>query len=303
MMAALVVLGIFSFRRLSIDEYPDVSIPIVSIQTIYPGASPEAVEREVTRPIEEAINTIEGIDVVTSTSQEGVSVVVAEFDLDVDENIAAEDVRARLDKIRRTLPAEIEPPVIEKFDPSAKPIVSLGLFSELVPVRELTAYADEVLKPRLESAPGVASVEIVGGLQREIRVKLQPSRMEALGVSMEQVITALRTQNTETPAGRLERGNAEQIVRVRGRLAEPAEFGQIIVAVRGGAPIHLREIAQIEDASEEERSIAGVNGQRAVALDVRKTPGSNTVAVAEAAKAMVRELTDELPEGVTLQVV
>jgi hydrophobic/amphiphilic exporter-1 (mainly G- bacteria), HAE1 family len=303
LMAALVVLGLFSFRRLSIDEYPDVSIPIVSIQTVYAGASPEAVEREVTRPIEEAINTIEGIDQVTSTSQEGVSVVVAEFALDVDENIAAEDVRARLDKIRRTLPADIEPPVIEKFDPSAKPIVSLGLFSERMPVRELTGYADEVLKPRLEAAPGVASVEIVGGLQRVIRVQLQPARMEALGVSIEQVTAALRTQNTEIPAGRLERGNAEQIVRVRGRLAESADFGDIIVAVRGGTPIHLREIATIEDASEEERSIARVDGQRAVALDVRKTPGSNTVAVAEAVKAMVAELAGELPEGVTLQVV
>jgi hydrophobic/amphiphilic exporter-1 (mainly G- bacteria), HAE1 family len=303
LMAALVVLGIFSFRRLSIDEYPDVSIPIVSIRTAYPGASPEAVEREVTRPIEEAINTIEGIDLVTSTSQEGVSVVIAEFDLDADGNVAAEDVRARLDRIRRELPEESEAPVVEKFDPSAKPIVSLGLFSAEVPVRELTTHAEEVLKPRLEAVPGVASVESVGGLEREIRVELDPARMEALGVSTEQVMSALRAQNTEVPVGRLERGRAEQTVRVRGRLAEPGDFGEVVVVARGGTPVQLREIAGIADASEEERSLARVNGERAVALEVRKTPGANTVAVAEAAKAMVAGLRAELPAGVELRVV
>jgi hydrophobic/amphiphilic exporter-1 (mainly G- bacteria), HAE1 family len=303
LMAALVVLGLFSFRRLSIDEYPDVSIPIVSIRTGYPGASPEAVEREVTRAIEEAINTIEGIDLVTSTSQEGVSVVIAEFALDVDENIAAEDVRARLDRIRGELPAQTEPPVVEKFDPSAKPIVSLGLFSPEMPVRELTTYAEEVLKPRLEAVPGVASVESVGGLEREIRVELEPSRMEALGVSIEQVISALRAQNTEVPLGRLERGRTEQTVRVRGRMARPEDFGEIVVLERSGTPIHLREVAGIADASEEERSLARVNGERAVALEVRKTPGANTVSVAEAAKAMVAELSTELPAGVELRVV
>jgi hydrophobic/amphiphilic exporter-1 (mainly G- bacteria), HAE1 family len=303
LMAVLVVLGIFSFRRLSIDEYPDVSIPIVSVQTAYPGASPEAVEREVTRVIEEALNTIEGIDQLTSTSGEGVSMVVAEFDLDTDENVAAEDVRSRLDKIRRTLPAEIEAPVIEKFDPSSRPIVSLALFADDGDVRELTVYAEEVLKPRLESVPGVASVESVGGLQREIRVELDPVRMEALGVSMEQVIAALRAQNTEVPVGRLERGAAERSVRVRGRFVDPQDFGEVVVAVRGGAPIHLREVAGIEDASEEERSLARVDGQRAVALDVRKSPGANTVAVADAAREMVEELSAGLPEGVSLRVV
>jgi hydrophobic/amphiphilic exporter-1 (mainly G- bacteria), HAE1 family len=302
-MAALIVLGLFSFRRLSIDEYPDVSIPIVSIRTVHAGASPAAVEREVTRPIEEAISTIAGIDVITSTSQEGVSVVVAEFELSADENIAAEDVRARLDQIRAVLPSGSDPPMVEKFDPSARPIVSLAVMSPLVPVRELTTYADEVLKPRLEAAPGVATVEVVGGLRREIQVRLNPARLDALGVSIDQADAALRTQNTEVPAGRLQRESAEQVVRVRGRLAEPAQFGDIIVAVRGGTPIHLRDIADIVDTSEEERSIARVNGARAVALDVRKTPGSNTVAVAEAARAAVAELSGELPPGMTLQVV
>jgi hydrophobic/amphiphilic exporter-1 (mainly G- bacteria), HAE1 family len=302
-MAALVVLGIFSFRRLSVDEYPDVSIPIVSVQTAYPGASPEAVEYELTRPIEEAINTVEGVDLVTSTSLEGMSVVVAEFDLDVDQNVAAEDVRARLEKIRRTLPADAEPSVIEKFDPSARPIVSLALFSDRLPIGELTSLAEEALKPRIESVAGVASVEVVGGLRREIRVELHPARMEAVGVSMEQVLAALRSQNTEVPAGRLEHGNTEQVVRVRGRLAEPEEFGGVVVAVRGGAPIHLREIAEIRDGTEEERSVARVDGTRAVALDIRKTPGANTVAVAEAAMAMAGELAAELPDDVALRVV
>jgi hydrophobic/amphiphilic exporter-1 (mainly G- bacteria), HAE1 family len=303
LMAALVVLGLFSFRRLGIDEYPDVSIPIVSVRTAYPGAGPEAVEREVTRPIEEAIATVEGIELVTSTSRDGVSAVVAEFGLDVDRNAAAEDVRARLDAIRQTLPADAEPPVIAKFDPADRPIVSLGLSSATIPVRELTTYAEDVLKPRLEGAPGVASVEIVGGLRREVRVELQPARMEALGVSLEQVTAALRTQNTDVPAGRLERGNAEEAVRVRGRLAEPGDFGGLVVAVRAGTPVYLRDVARVEDAAQEARGVARVDGRRAVALDVRKTPGTNTVAVADAATAMVRELSHDLPRGAELRVV
>lgn len=302
-MAALVVLGLFSYGRLSIDEYPDVSIPIVSVQTVWAGASPEAVEREVSRPIEEALNTVEGIDKVTSSSLESVSLVVAEFDLDVDDAVAAEDVRAKLDKIRRDLPADIETPVVEKFDPSAKPIVSLALSSDGTPLRDLTRIAEDVVKPRIESVSGVASAEVVGGARREVHVEFLPERMEALGIGVADVMAALERQNLEVPAGSLTRGSVEELVRVMGRMETPEDFGRVIVAVRSGSPVYLGQVARIRDAVEEQRSVALVNGARSVALDIRKVSGSNTVAVAESAREAVAELAAEMPDGVELRIV
>lgn len=295
LMAALVVLGVFSYQRLSIDEYPDVSIPIVSVQTVYPGAGPEAVEREVSRTIEEALNTVEGIDRLTSTSLEGVSLVVAEFDLDVDDNVAAQDVRSKLDQIRRDLPLGIEPPVVEKFDPSAKPILSLALSSVSASLRELTSFGDEVVKPRLEGVAGVASAEVVGGTEQEVHVNLLPGPMEALGIGVADVRNALQRQNVEVPAGRLTRGDTEEMVRVLGRFARPEDFGRTIVAVRDGAPVYLDRIAVIEDATEEARSAALVDGVRSVGVDVRKVPGSNTVEVAERVREAIEALRGKLP--------
>ncbi len=302
-MAALIVLGLFSYQRLAIDEYPDVSIPIVSVQTIYPGAGPEAIEREVSRPIEEAVNTIEGIDRVTSTSLEGVSVVVAEFDLDTDDNVAAQDVRSKLDQIRRELPAEIDPPVVEKFDPAAKPIVSLALFAKERSVLELTTFAEDVVKPRLETLGGVASAEVVGGTEREIRVTLLPSRLQGLGLGVADVMTALRRENLEVPVGSLTRGDVEELVRVAGRMESPADFAHVIVAVRDGSSVRLGDVATVADTTEEVRSVALVNGARAVAIDVRKVSGSNTVAVAEAVREALDGLREEIPAGVELGVV
>jgi hydrophobic/amphiphilic exporter-1 (mainly G- bacteria), HAE1 family len=302
-MAALVVLGLFSYGRLNIDEYPDVSIPIVSIQTVYPGASPDAVEREVTRVVEEAINTIEGIDQITSMSLEGVSVVVAEFELDADHNVAAQDVRSKLDQIRRTLPLDIEPPVIEKFDPSAKPILSLALTSTSLAMREMTALADDVVKPALEGVGGVASVELVGGLEREVQVRLDPARMEGLGVGTSDVIGALQRQNLDVPAGRLERSERETLVRVQGRFERPEEFGDVIIAMRGGVPLRLREVADIVDGEQEARSLALLDGEVALGLDIRKVSGTNTVGVAEGVKETVHQIAAGLPDGVELRLV
>jgi hydrophobic/amphiphilic exporter-1 (mainly G- bacteria), HAE1 family len=302
-MAALMVLGLFSYSRLNIDEYPDVSIPIVSIQTVYPGASPDAVEGEVTKVIEEAINTIEGIDRVTSTSLEGVSVVVAEFELDVDNNVAAQDVRSKLDQIRRTLPLDIDPPVIEKFDPSAKPILSLALTSTSMARREMTGLADDVVKPALEAVGGVASVQLVGGVEREVQVRLDPARMEGLGIGTSDVIGALQRQNLDVPAGRLERSERETLVRVQGRFERPEEFGDVIIAVRGGVPLRLGEVADIVDGEQEARSLALLDGEMALGLDIRKVSGTNTVAVAEGVKDAVHEIAAALPDGVSLRLV
>ncbi|HYR10699.1 MAG TPA: efflux RND transporter permease subunit, partial [Longimicrobium sp.] len=303
MMFGLIVLGIFGFRRLPIDEFPDVDIPVVAVQTVYPGASPETIEREVTRRLEEAFNTTEGVDRITSNSLEGVSSIVVEFDLGRDGDLAAQDIRARIDQVRRNLPTEIEAPVVQKFDPSAQPILSLALSSGTLTVPELTTLADETIRRRLESVSGVGQVQIAGGLEREIRVNLLPERMQAVGVSAQDVMGALGRQNLEVPAGRVERGTGEQLVRVTGRITDPAQFNDVIVATRGGMTIRLADVARVEDATEEERSIAMVDDRRAVSLDVLKVSGANTVEVADGVKEAVAELEKTLPAGAQVTMV
>jgi HAE1 family hydrophobic/amphiphilic exporter-1 len=303
MMFGLIVLGIFGFRRLPIDEFPDVDIPVVAVQTVYPGASPETIEREVTRRLEEAFNTVEGVDRITSNSLEGVSSVVVEFDLDRDGDLASQDIRARIDQVRRELPTDIEAPVVQKFDPSAQPILSLALSSGTLTVPELTTLADETIRRRLESVSGVGQLQIAGGLEREIRVNLLPERMQAVGVSAQEVMGALQRQNLEVPAGRVERGTGEQLVRVTGRITDPAQFNDVIVASRGGMTVRLRDVARVEDATEEERSIAMVDDRRAVSLDVLKVSGANTVEVADGVKEAIAELESSLPQGAQLTIV
>ncbi|HEY0015659.1 MAG TPA: efflux RND transporter permease subunit [Longimicrobium sp.] len=303
MMFGLIVLGIFGFRRLPIDEFPDVDIPVVAVQTVYPGASPETIEREVTRRLEEAFNTTEGVDRITSNSLEGVSSVVVEFELERDGDLAAQDIRARIDQVRRDLPTEIEAPVVQKFDPSAQPILSLALSSGTLTVPELTTLADETIRRRLESVSGVGQVQIAGGLEREIRVNLLPERMQAVGVSAQDIMGALGRQNLEVPAGRVERGTGEQLVRVTGRITDPAQFNDVIVATRGGMTVRLSDVARVEDATEEERSLALVDDRRAVSLDVLKVSGANTVEVADGVKEAVAELEATLPQGAQLTMV
>jgi HAE1 family hydrophobic/amphiphilic exporter-1 len=303
MMFGLIVLGIFGFRRLPIDEFPNVDIPVVAVQTVYPGASPETIEREVTRRLEEAFNTVEGVDRITSNSLEGVSSIIVEFDLERNGDLAAQDVRARIDQVRRELPQDIEAPVVLKFDPAAQPILSLALSSGTMSVPELTTLADETIRRRLESVSGVGQVQIAGGLEREIRVNLLPERMQAVGVSAQEVLGALQRQNLEVPAGRVERGTGEQLVRVTGRITDPAQFNDVIVASRGGMTVRLRDVARVEDATEEERSIALVDDRRAVSLDVLKVSGANTVQVADGVKETIAELQGSLPAGAQLSVV
>ena len=303
MMIGLVVLGIFGFRQLAIDDMPEVDIPIVVVQTVYPGASPEVIEREVTRRMEEQFNPVEGVDRITSNSLEGVSLIIIEFDLDRNGDLAAQDIRSRLDLVRRELPADIEEPIVLKFDPNMQPIISLALSSDVLSAAELTSLADETVRRRLETVNGVGEVEVAGGLEREIRVFLDPGKMQALGISVTDITGALQRQNMEVPAGRLERGDREHLVRIAGRITDPAQFAEIIVANRNGQPVRLGQVARVEDGTEEERTLAFVNGERAVALDIRKISGANTVAVADGVMKALDELREELPAGTNIQVV
>lgn len=299
----LIVLGIFGFRRLPIDQFPQIDIPVVTVQTVYPGASSETIEREVTRRMEEAFNPVEGVDRITSVSLEGVSQVIVEFDLDRDVDVASQDIRSKIEAIRRDLPQDIDPPIVQKLDPSAQPILSLAVSSDAMPLVQLTSLADEAIRRRFESVNGVGEVRIAGGLEKEVRVFLLPGRLQALGVTVPEVIGALQRQNLELPAGRVEQGAGERLVRVAGRITDPREFNNVILTNRGGQPVRLRDVARVEEGTEEERSIALVNGQRAVSLDILKVGGANTVQVAEAVKEAVAELEQTLPRGVRLQVV
>src|SRR5690606_8798263 len=302
-MLGLLVLGYFSFRGLAIDQFPNVDIPVISVQTVYPGASPETVEREVTERLEETFNPVEGVDRITSTSLEGVSMVIVEFDLSRNVDLAAQDIRSRIETVRAQLPLDIETPVVTKVDPASEPSGSVAVSSTSLPLSELTSLADETIRTRLETVSGVGEVRLAGGQERDIRVFLLPDRLQSLGISVSEVMSALASQNLEVPAGRIERGATEQLVRVTGRITEPRQFEQVIVATRSGTPIRLADVARVEEGAEEERSIALVDGVRAVSLDILKITGANTVDVADGVLAELDELRAGLPPGTTLQVV
>ena len=302
-MAGLVVLGIFSFQRLPIDMFPNMDFPFVVVQTTYPGASPETVEREVTRRMEEAFNTVDGVKQINSVSLEGVSQVLVQFQLSRNGDQAAADVRAKIDQIRRNLPVDIDPPMVMKFDPGSQPILSLSISSPTIPAVELTRLADEDIRRKLESVSGVGQVQLSGGLARQIRVNIIPSKMQALGVSVADIMGALQRQNMEVPAGYVQRGTNEDLVRVLGRIKDPSEFNAIIVANRNGQPVRLSQVARTEDATEEERSLAYVDGNRAIAMDVLKISGANTVAVADGVNKALDELRTTLPKAADIRIV
>jgi HAE1 family hydrophobic/amphiphilic exporter-1 len=303
MMVALVVLGIVSYQRLAIDEYPDISYPVVIAQTTYPGASPEVMEREISRPVEEALNTVQGIREITSTSLEGSSLVRLQLELGVNVMEAQQDVVSKIARLRRTLPQEIDDPVVIRFDPNDRPIMTVAIQSRERPLRELTDLAEEVISNRIESVPGVGGVTVVGGADRQIRVQLDAPAMRAYGISPTQVMDALQRENQEVPAGRIYRGETERLVRVTGRVVEPRQFADIVVTVRDGAPIRLRDLATVVDGMADRRSAAFVDSTPAISIQVQKISGSNTVEVADGVRAEVAALSGVLPADVSISIV
>ena len=303
MMVALVVLGIFSFKELPIDLFPDVDMPVVTVQTLYPGVSPETVETEVTKRIEEAINPVEGVKHISSTSTEGVSIVITEFELGTDIHTAEQEVRSKVSALRRNFPTGVEDSVIQRLDPADLPIVSLSVVSPQLNPVELTSLTEKVIKRRLESIEGVGSLTIVGGQRREIQVYLDPERMKAYDLTVPDIVLALRRGNMEVPAGKVYNRSMEELVRIEGKLENPKLFQDLIIKNIRGVPIYLNEVARIEDGYEEQRTLALINGKRALALEVRKQSGSNTVDVAEAVIGALPALNSELPGQTKLSVV
>jgi HAE1 family hydrophobic/amphiphilic exporter-1 len=303
MMLALLTLGLASYRRLPIDMFPDVEIPVISVVTVYQGASPETVEREVSKRIEEAVNPIAGVRHIGSISREGVSQVWVEFELEVDPDQAAQDARAKVAAIRGELPLALEEPIIEKLDFGAFPVVSLAVRSKVLAPRELTTLVEKKVKRRIENVSGVGKVDLVSPAAREVQVELDPARLEALGLGVDEVVRGLQSENVDTPLGRLNREEVEVPLRVQGKARSAEELRSMVVAERAGRPVALGEVAEVRDGVEEPRSLAFVDGEPAVALDVLKQTGANTVGVVDAVKREAALLGRELPGGVKVELV
>jgi len=307
MMAALLVLGAFSYSRLPVEQFPDVTFPVVVVQTEYPGASPENVEDEVTRRVEESVNTISGIKTLSSRSYEGLSVVIIEFDLSIDAKLAAQDVREKIALIRSTFRDEIKEPKVSRFNPDDFPVVSVAVQSTSRSLRDLTTLADQVIKKRLENVGGVGQATLVGGVKREIKVYLNLEAMEAQKIGADQVIKALQSENQEIPAGSIVTASQEKIVQLRARLTGPQDFRNLIVARRGAegkkSAVTLGAIAEIEDGQQEEENAALVNGQRALSIDIIKAQGENTIQVVDGVRRAAKELQGFLPADVKVDIV
>ena len=289
-MLAFVVLGLFSYQRLALDQFPNIDVPTVVVSTDYPGASPEIVEAEVTKKIEEAVNTVAGIGTMYSRSYEGVSVVIIEFNLDVDGRKAADDVREKVSFIKPLLRDEVKDPRISRFDPAAQPVFNVAIMAgDATPApspQELTTWATQVLQKRLENVRGVGAVTVVGGVQRQINVWLRPAAMEAHGLSTEQVAATLRSENQELPLGAIRSREQERVVQINARLKTPQDFADIVVLRKpAGQLVRLRQVADVEDGPQELESLALYNGQRTVLLSVQKSQGENTIAVVDGLKA------------------
>ena len=310
MMVAFVVLGLFSYKRLRVDQFPDITFPVVVIQTDYPGAAPETIESDITRKVEEAVNTINGISALTSRSYEGTSVVIMEFDLTIDPAQAAQDVREKVALVKSKFRKEVKEPRVSRYDPADKPVFSVSVTNDdkiqARSFRELTTIADQLVKKRLENVRGVGSVSLVGGVKREIKIYLKPNEMEALGLGVDQVINALRNENQELPTGAIRSLENEKVVQIQGRIKNPQDFGRIIVTKRGGQAVLLSQVATIVDGQEEQESLALHNGQRTVALDILKAQGQNTIEVAngigDALIALEPQLKAQYP-GLKVQVI
>ena len=299
---SLTVVGLFSYKSLGVDLFPKIDLPTITVTVVNPGASPQEIETEITDKVEGAVNTISGIDELRSTSVEGVSQVFITFLLEKNPDIAAQEVRNKIDLILNDLPLTAEQPIVQKLDTDAAPVVRIAV-SAPRSLREVTDVADNRIKQEIESINGVGDVQIIGGRRREIQIWVDPDKLRAFNVTVAQVADAVRNQNMEVPGGRIEEGTRELTVRTMGRIVEPSEFNNLVVATQGTYAVKLSDVGYAEDGAEEPRTEARLNGQPAVTLVVSKQSGQNTVAIADAVKERLRDISKTLPPGFKMEVV
>jgi HAE1 family hydrophobic/amphiphilic exporter-1 len=302
-MLLFVVFGLVALVQLDTDEYPEIDAPVVVIAIPYPGASPDVVEREVIDPIEEVISGISGVDKMTSNSLDSFANIIVEFDFSKDPRLASQEVRDKISEIRNELPMEMEEPILTQFDPADRPIMSLTLSSPGLTGAELTRIADPDITRRLRAISGVASVDLIGAIERELVVEIRPRDLQATGVSVAQVVQALQSQNLASPVGRLAGQLDERTIRLKGRLDSPADFKQLVVSQSNGRIVRLGDLADVRDSTEEPRSFAAYDDESAVGIDILKSTGFSTTAVADQVRSRVTEIQQTLPAGVTLRVV
>jgi len=303
-MVALCVLGLFSYNALRVERMPDITVPFVFIQVNYPGSSPEGVENDITKPIEEVVNTVNGVKVIRSNTWEGRSETYIEFRLDTEMGRAVQDVRDKIALIRPNFPRDAKDPLILRGDfDNAQPVVSLAVTSSTRTLRELTTMTDQIIVKRFQNVPGVGQVVTSGGVARQVLINLKPAQMMSQGVGVDEVIRAVQAANTDVPAGRIVMGEAERQVRIEGKIKDVPGFGRIIVARRAKGPVYLDQVAEIVDGQKEADSLSRINGKPGLTINILKIQDANIVEVGRGTKKAAADLAKSLPSDVKLEVV
>lgn len=303
MMLCLLVLGLASWQRMGVEEFPDVDFPFVVVYTTYPGASPETIESEITQKLEEQINTISGLKQVISQSSEGLSTIIVEFNLDVSSTVAAQDIRDKISSVTAQFRDEIQDPIVERYDPTANAVMSIVFESKTLPLRDLSAYLDQKIVPQLRTVTGVGAVNLLGDAQRQIRIEINPQKLQSFAIGIDQVINTLKSENIEVPAGVLKQSSSELVVEIKSKIIHPQSFGDLIIATKNGTPIFLKQIATIEDSQADLESSAYLNGQTAVAIDILRSSDANVIQVVNATYKALTQIKKQLPTGTVAKVV
>jgi len=303
MMISLMVLGLASWKRMTVEEFPNVDFPFVVVTTQYAGASPEAVESDITKKLEDQINTISGIKQITSRSSEGFSMIVAEFNLDTSSALAAQDVRDKIAPVTAQFRDEIDTPIVQRYDPSSSPIMSVVFESNNMSLAQLSSYVDKRIVPQLKTVSGVGNVNLLGDAKRQIRIKILPEQLQSYGIGIDQVINTLKNENIEVPAGTLQQKNSELVVQIQSKVIHPLAFGDLVIANKNGSPIFLKQVATIEDTQAELQSSAFYNGRTAVSVDILKSSDANVIQVVDKTYQTLEKLKIQMPAGLNYKVV
>ncbi|AGQ07863.1 Cation/multidrug efflux pump [Acinetobacter baumannii BJAB0715] len=297
------VLGLASWKRMTVEEFPNIDFPFVVVTTQYAGASPEAVESDITKKLEDQINTISGIKQITSRSSEGLSMVIAEFNLDTSSAIAAQDVRDKIAPVIAQFRDEIDTPIVQRYDPSSSPIMSVVFESNSMSLAQLSSYVDKKIVPQLKTVSGVGNVNLLGDAKRQIRIKVHPEQLQSYGIGIDQVINTLKNENIEVPAGTLQQKNSELVVQIQSKVIHPLGFGDLVIANKNGSPIFLKQVATVEDTQAELQSSAFYNGRTAVSVDILKSSDANVIQVVDKTYQTLEKLKAQMPASLNYKVV
>ncbi|EPY9518124.1 efflux RND transporter permease subunit [Acinetobacter baumannii] len=303
MMLSLMVLELASWKRMTVEEFPNIDFPFVVVTTQYAGASPEAVESDITKKLEDQINTISGIKQITSRSSEGLSMVIAEFNLDTSSAIAAQDVRDKIAPVIAQFRDEIDTPIVQRYDPSSSPIMSVVFESNSMSLAQLSSYVDKKIVPQLKTVSGVGNVNLLGDAKRQIRIKVHPEQLQSYGIGIDQVINTLKNENIEVPAGTLQQKNSELVVQIQSKVIHPLGFGDLVIANKNGSPIFLKQVATVEDTQAELQSSAFYNGRTAVSVDILKSSDANVIQVVDKTYQTLEKLKAQMPAALNYKVV